>query len=107
MQPGSLAVLPGDFALHDLFNFPEIAVVVQTPAAPVTFHTGQKPFALPPEKRCTRDIKFITDLVRFVFLCAFACDHGALSDKVADNSYTKYSYDDTEIKIIVKLFLCI
>ena len=98
------AVLHGVLAPDDLFYFFQVTVAIYPPAAPVSFDAGQQPIALPPKQCSARDIVTITYFDGFIFACGFACNHGILSVVLTHNTYSKYSYDDTEKSLIVKSF---
>jgi hypothetical protein len=104
---GCSAASTGVLALHDFLNGPQVAVIVNPPPAPISFNTVQQAFALPPEKRSPGNIEPAADLVGFIFLSAFVCNHGTLSGLFTNSSYSKYTYDDTHNKVLVKIFFII
>ncbi len=85
----------GLLAFNDLFNLFDIALAIHSPATPVTLYIVKQTFALPPEQSGPRDVESVADLVSFVFLGAFACNHDTLSGMLTYITYIKYSYDNT------------
>jgi hypothetical protein len=95
----------GGLALDDPFNLPQVALSVESPAAPIALDTLQQALALPPEQCGTGNVEAVADFDSFILLIsAFSFDHDVLARYYTHNSYSKYSYDDNEKTLIVKFF---
>ena len=97
----------GGLALDDPFNLLQVVISVESPAAPVATDAFQQAFALPPEQRCTGNDEAAADFYSFIFFSAFSFGHGVLVRYYTHNIYSKYSYDDNEKTLIVKLFFVV